>query len=85
MLVGAHYNLACLLSLASVPGEEPKEPAEDPAALQEKALAHLGKALELGWKDLDHIAKDTDLDPVRKLPAFQALMEKWKAKGEKKE
>ena len=95
LLVSAHYNLACILSQASIGKKgkraEPKPvPPEEATELRGKAVIHLRKALELGWTDLEHIRKDPDLDPIRDLPEFKALMKEWekklgKEKGEKKD
>ncbi|MHC4600916.1 MAG: protein kinase family protein, partial [Planctomycetota bacterium] len=84
-LRGAHYNLACILSLASAgkPGRkaQPKPPSPKKAAeLQKEALDHLRKAHELGYKDLAHIRKDPDLAPIRDLPEFKALLAEWEEK-----
>ncbi len=57
----AHYNLAC--SLAQLDEREP-------------ALAALEKAVALGYRDLDFMAKDPDLSAVRKEPRFKALVSK---------
>jgi tetratricopeptide (TPR) repeat protein len=57
----AYYNLACAYSLK---GAKPE------------AIGWLEKALEHGFRDAGHIARDTDLDPIRGEPGFQALMAK---------
>jgi hypothetical protein len=54
-----HYNLACSLSMSG---------------RLDLALAALRRAIELGYGDLGHLATDTDLDPLRDLPGFQALL-----------
>jgi thiol-disulfide isomerase/thioredoxin len=57
----AHYNLACAHSLK---GDKPK------------ALEHFRVSVDLGFEDLDHIAKDTDLDNIRHEPAFREVIAK---------
>ncbi|MBX3466985.1 MAG: TlpA family protein disulfide reductase [Planctomycetes bacterium] len=42
----------------------------------DEALTALGQALEAGFDDFDHIAKDTDLDPIRREPRFAQLIER---------
>jgi tetratricopeptide (TPR) repeat protein len=54
-----HYNLACYLSLA---GEK------------DRALEHLAKAFEYDPAYRDMIAAETDFDPIRSDPGFQALL-----------
>ena len=53
-----HYNLACSLSLTGNLDE---------------AFATLGRALDLGYMDLDHLDRDEDLEALRKDPRFAAL------------
>jgi hypothetical protein len=36
--------------------------------------------MDLGWTDLDDIRTDPDLDPLRNLSAFKALMAEWEKK-----
>lgn len=55
------YNLAC--SLAYFPKRA------------DEALAELEKAIDLGFRDADHIAKDTDLKRLAKKPRFKELVE----------
>lgn len=57
----AHYNLACSLALK-------KRRAE--------AMRSLVRAVELGYKDLDWMLQDPDLDALKKHPAFRALAAK---------
>ncbi len=57
----AHYNLACSLALK-------KRRAE--------AMRSLERAVELGYKDLDWMLQDPDLDALKKHPAFRALAAK---------
>jgi len=39
-------------------------------------LKYLTAALENGWDEIDHLKEDTDLDPLRKLPGYKALLKK---------
>jgi tetratricopeptide (TPR) repeat protein len=61
----AHYNLACSLALM-------KRRAD--------ALRILRKAIELGYDDHEHMAKDSDLDSLREHPEFVGMMEQLIAK-----
>ncbi|MCO5164896.1 MAG: redoxin domain-containing protein [Planctomycetes bacterium] len=56
-----YYNTACARSMQGRADE---------------ALTALGQALEAGFDDFDHIAKDTDLDPIRREPRFAQLIER---------
>ncbi|MDR3378626.1 MAG: hypothetical protein P4M10_08070 [Verrucomicrobiae bacterium] len=55
------YNLACSYSLA---GE------------MDQAIRSLERALDLGYRDFDWLAKDPDLKPLRADPAFDELKTK---------
>jgi tetratricopeptide (TPR) repeat protein len=55
------YNLACSYSLT---GEF------------DRALAALDRALDLGYRDFNWLAKDADLKKLRAQPAFAAIREK---------
>lgn len=56
---GAYYNLAC---------------AESMAGRHEAALAHLAQSFEMSAEGREWAAKDSDFDPIRERPEFQALM-----------
>ncbi len=56
------YNLACIYSLQ-------KE--------FDKALSYLDRSINSGYRDLAHMTEDTDLDNIRSLPAFKAIIEKY--------
>jgi hypothetical protein len=58
------YNLACSLAMA---GSE------------EEALAALTAAFEAGYSDFEHLACDSDLDVLRPMPGFQALLKRFAA------
>ena len=53
------YHLAC--SLAAV-------------GLADEAIAALLEAVELGYRDFDHLESDPDLDSLHEHPQFQALL-----------
>jgi len=64
------YNLACVESLLK--NEKP-------------ALDYLKRAIDLGWQDLEHIDRDSDLDFIRNTPQFKEIIEKLKEKIMKKD
>lgn len=43
----------------------------------DKALYFLEEAFKLGYRGFEHIKIDYDMDPLRNLPAFKALIEKY--------
>ncbi len=55
-----YYNQACCLSKLGQTDE---------------AFAALTKAFEFNYLDLDHMKMDSDLDPIRKDPRYQALID----------
>ncbi len=57
----AHYNLACSLALKRRRAE---------------AMRSLERAVALGYKDIDWMLQDPDLDLLKKHPAFRALAAK---------
>lgn len=57
---GHWYNLACCLALLERPDE---------------ALDALEKAVEHGFRNVDHARQDVDLESLRERPAFQRLLE----------
>lgn len=59
----AHYNLACSLALS-------KRKAD--------ALRSLRQAVQLGYKDLDWMQQDPDLEPLKDHPEFQSLLAQLK-------
>ena len=59
---GNDYDAACLYALL---GES------------EQAIRCLRNALEKGYRDFVHIQRDTDLDNLRELPAFKALLAEY--------
>ncbi|MBZ0135352.1 MAG: hypothetical protein K8I27_03125 [Planctomycetes bacterium] len=65
---GAHYQLACVLSVRS--GIETGETSE---ILRAFAIKHLQLAIEAGFDSWEHMLADLDLDPLRSEARFQAL------------
>ena len=59
-----HYNLACSLSLVGS---------------RETALETLERAVALGYADLNHLDKDSDLEAVRQDPRFGDLRKRLSA------
>ena len=55
------YNLACSYALT---GEK------------DKAINCLSKAVELGYRDIEHLRQDHDLDAIKSDPRFQNIMNK---------
>lgn len=59
----AYYSMACLYARMNRSAE---------------ALSYLEKSFQKGNKDFAHINVDYDMDPIRDLPEFKALVEKYK-------
>lgn len=59
------YGLACLESLAGH---------------RQEAMDHLGRAMQLGFRDMERIRNNRELDPLRALPGFQQLIERYTRK-----
>jgi len=60
---GIIYNVACLFSLEGQ---------------KDRALESLEKALAAGFANREWLDKDPDLDPIRKEPKFQSLLEQYR-------
>ncbi len=58
------YNLACSCSLTDQP---------------ERAVAALGRALDLGYRDFKWLRRDPDLRKVRRHPLFQEIRARMRA------
>jgi tetratricopeptide (TPR) repeat protein len=58
----ARYNLACRLAVQGSTG----------AALEE-----LGRAMQFGYEDFEHLEFDSDLDNLRDLPEYRALLREY--------
>ena len=59
------YNAACMYSRMNMP---------------EEALAALRKSLENGFRNFHHFAWDDDIDNIRELPEYKAMMEEYRVK-----
>jgi tetratricopeptide (TPR) repeat protein len=59
----AHYNLACSLALSKRKGD---------------ALSELKRAVQLGYRDLDWMQQDPDLELLKNHPEFVALLDQLK-------
>jgi clan AA aspartic protease (TIGR02281 family) len=64
---GAYYNQACLLSLMGKKTE---------------ALAALRTSMEKGYRSMKHMEMDDDLDAIRDMPEFKALIAEYEVKRE---
>ena len=64
---GNYYDAACLYALMIKPQE---------------SIASLKQAFEHGYCEFVHLSKDDDLNNVRNLPGFIALVKAWKEKGD---
>lgn len=62
---GVYYEKACVLSLMGRTTE---------------AIEALRTAFEKGYRNLNYVEKDTDLDAIKQLPAFIALLDEYKSK-----
>lgn len=63
---GNYYDAACLYSLMGNP---------------QKSVEFLHIAFELGYRDIIHVKRDRDLDSIRDLPEYKALIEKYEAES----
>lgn len=63
-----HYNLACSYSLLG---------------RVSKSLESLGKAIDLGYKDIKHMESDSDLDRLRSEEGYKTLINKLKESTKK--
>ena len=46
-------------------------------AATREAIAELGRAIEFGYDDFEHLEIDPDLESLRKLPAYRKLMRQY--------
>jgi tetratricopeptide (TPR) repeat protein len=74
----ALYDAACVFALSAGAVRTDAAQAENYAA---RAVALLRRAVDKGYKDINHMRKDTDLDPLRKRADFQKLLAETEAKG----
>ncbi|MBI3267611.1 MAG: hypothetical protein HYZ53_01210 [Planctomycetes bacterium] len=82
MLGNAHYNLACLLALASTGRVGPTAQvapapvdAAEAARLHDAAFEHVRAALALGYADAGQLAADADLAPLHDDPRRQGILD----------
>ncbi len=68
-----HYDAACAYALASK-ALNGKDKAKS-KGLSERAILLLGKSIENGYSDYPHMQEDSDLDPLREIPAFAEIMQ----------
>ena len=66
---GQWYDFACVYAIASGKSEDKKQEYAD------RAMDLLRYAVKGGWNDDAHMAKDTDLDPIRGREDFKQLIE----------
>ncbi len=57
-----HYNLACSLAMQNAP---------------DAALESLARAIQFGYNDYSHLEVDPDLNSLRPLPQYQALLKHY--------
>jgi len=62
-----YYNLACVQSLLKN---------------QQSALEYLDKAISLGWKDGDHMDKDSDFDFIRESEGYKKIRDQLRSKDD---
>jgi tetratricopeptide (TPR) repeat protein len=87
---GSLYNAACFRAVTvAVIKHDAKTPGADATRLAkeeaDRAMAWLTQAVTAGYKDADHMKKDTDLDALHDRPDFQKLLGELEAKGKDKE
>ena len=46
-------------------------------ARPERAVKELGRAMQFGYEDFEHLEFDSDLDNLRDLPAYHALLREY--------
>ena len=72
---GQWYNFACVCAVASGKSADKKQEYAD------RAMDLLQTAVKAGWSDAAHMAKDTDLDPIRGRDDFKKLIEELAKKS----
>ena len=70
------YDLACYQALLSGVLQRPGSgsSAAEGQAAADRAMNRLRESVAAGFRDSAHMRNDTDLDPLRTRPDFQALM-----------
>jgi tetratricopeptide (TPR) repeat protein len=81
---GTLYDLACVCAIASAKVKGAKNPGADASRLAEeyaaRAVELLRQAVAKGFKDIEHMKKDTDLDALREREDFKKLLAEMEAK-----
>jgi tetratricopeptide (TPR) repeat protein len=85
---GAMYDAACNRAVcAAVIPQDPKTPAADAARLAKEqadlAMDWLRKAVTAGFRDVEHLKRDKDLDVLREREDFKKLISDLQAKRKK--
>jgi tetratricopeptide (TPR) repeat protein len=75
---GTLYDLACVYSLSSAAVKSDAKLADRYAA---RAVELLRQAVAKGWKDIDHLKEDTDLDPLRSRDDYRKLLKELEEKA----
>lgn len=81
VLMEANFHLACILALRSAGKSSPSAkaeeiPAEQAARFRDAAFEKLGKAVELGWNNKEHLNAYPDLAPLRGDDRWRALLDR---------
>jgi hypothetical protein len=66
-MVGASYNLACVFA-------QMVHNADDKVKQADLAMDWLKRAVDLGFKNVEHMKKDSDLDSLREREDFKKLL-----------
>ena len=81
------YNAACMRAVTAAVFA--KSPAANAARLAkeeaDRAMAWLKQAVAAGYKDVEHMKKDKDLDTLRDREDFKKLLTELEARTEKKQ
>jgi hypothetical protein len=72
------YDAACVFVLCTL--AVPDDPAQK-QAYTNRALDLLRRAISSGYKNVEHLKKDSDLDPLRSHPNFQKLLREVQEKS----
>lgn len=75
---GDYVQAACGFSLAAGAAGSHADLAQ---RYTEKAIACLREARKRGWRDVETLRIDTDLEPIRNVDAFTALLEEFRQQG----
>jgi hypothetical protein len=73
----SQYNIACLRAIAAAvtrAGDKSETAAKDAAAEADRAMAWLKQAVAAGFRDVNLMKTDKDLDALRERKDFQKLL-----------